>query len=108
MFLHRIKQSTTSLPSVPTVVALSRLSALMILEIIFSHSPRFLGYEKLSLARYGIVAAFVDKLGLVEFPDRHIPKTGSYHVPKGIFYPLNEEGGQTKPGWHERFRNVLL
>ncbi len=39
--------------------------------------------ETLSLAHYGIVAAFVDKLGLVEFLDRHLPKTGLHYVSSG-------------------------
>ena len=39
--------------------------------------------ETQSLAHYGIVAAFVDKLGLVDFLDRHLPKTHPHHVSSG-------------------------
>lgn len=39
--------------------------------------------ETLSLAHYGIVAGFVDKLGLVEFLDRHLSKTRSHKVSSG-------------------------
>lgn len=39
--------------------------------------------ETLSLAHYGILAAFVDKLGLVELLDRHLPKTGLHYVSSG-------------------------
>lgn len=39
--------------------------------------------ETLSLAHYGIVAAFMDKLGLVEFLDRHLVKSRSHIVSSG-------------------------